>query len=53
MPEKKNAAIKNALDKARNQATRYAAGDALKNVPNVKRVAVIYKGLEIAACDVF
>ena len=49
----KNAAIRNALDEARNQATRYAAGDALKNVPNVKRVAVIYKGLEIAACDVF
>ena len=49
----KDATVAAALAEARNQATRYAAGDALKNVPNVKRVAIVYKGLKIGALDIF
>ncbi len=48
----KDAAVTQALAEAKVQATRYAAGDALKDISNVKRVAVVYKGLKIGALDV-
>ena len=47
-----DAAVATALEAARQQAIRYAKGEALCNVSNLKRVAIVYKGLKIGAVDV-
>ena len=46
------AAVTEALEAARCQADHYAEGEALCNVSNLKRVAIVYKGLKIGALDV-
>ena len=48
-----DAVVAQALEAARSQANRYAQGDSLRGIANVRRVAVVYKGLKIAAVDVF
>ncbi len=48
-----DAAVTEALEAAHSQASRYTQGDALCGIPNLKRVALVYKGLKIAAVDVF
>ena len=48
----KDAVVAEALEEAKGQAVRYAAGDALKGVSNVKRVAIVYKGLRIGALEI-
>ena len=48
----KDAVVAETLEEAKGQAVRYAAGDALKGVSAVKRVAVVYKGLKIEALNV-
>ena len=47
-----DAAVAAALEAARQQAVRYAEGEALRDVSNLKRVAIVYKGLKIGALDV-
>ena len=47
-----NEAVQKALTGAKNQAQRYAQGEALKGISNLKRLAVVYKGLRLAAFDV-
>ena len=47
-----DAAVASALEAARQQAIRYAEGEALRGVSNLKRVAIVYKGLKIGALDV-
>ncbi len=47
------AAIASALDSAKEQAVRYSAGEAVKAIPNLKRLAVVYVGLRLATYEVF
>ena len=47
-----NEAVRRALAGAKEQAKRYARGEALKGISNLKRLAVVYKGLRLAAFDV-
>ena len=47
-----NEAVQKALAEAKEQAQRYARGEALKGISNLKRLAVVYKGLRLAAFDV-
>ena len=47
-----NAAVASALEAARHQAVHYAEGEALRSVSNLKRVAIVYKGLKIGAVEV-
>ena len=42
-----------ALTEARQQAARYAEGATLQSTSNLKRVALVYKGIKIAAVEVF
>lgn len=44
-------AVQKALGGAKEQVKRYARGEAVKDIPNVKRLAVVYKGLRLAACE--
>ena len=46
-------AVSKALAGAKEQADRYARGEALKGLSNLKRLAVVYKGLRLAASEVF
>ncbi len=46
-------AVASALEAARHQAVRYAEGEALRGVSNLRRVAMVYKGLKIGAVEVF
>ena len=48
-----NEAVQKALAGAKEQAQRYARGEALKDISNLKRLAVVYKGLRLASCSVF
>ena len=47
-----DSAVAAALEAARRQADHYAEGEALRGVANLKRVAIVYKGLKIGAVDV-
>ena len=47
-----DAVVASALEAARQQAIRYAEGEAFRGVSNLKRVAIVYKGLKIGALDV-
>ena len=46
-------AVHKALAGAKEQATRYAQGETVKGIANLKRLALVYKGLRLAALDVF
>lgn len=46
-------AIASALKSAKEQAERYSAGEAVKAIPNLKRLAVVYVGLRLATFEVF
>jgi len=48
-----DAAVATALEAAHHQAAHYAEGEALRGVANLKRVAIVYKGLRIGAVEVF
>ena len=48
-----NEAVQKALVGAKEQAQRYARGEVLKGISNLKRLAVVYKGLRLAAIDIF
>ena len=54
LPQKKASteAIKNALQNAMFQASRYANGDNIRDIPNLKCVAAIFVGLELKAYDI-
>ena len=47
-----DSAVAAALEAARHQAVHYAEGEALRSVSNLKRVAIVYKGLKIGAVEV-
>ena len=47
------AAAANELKEAREQAERYSAGETVKDTPNLKRVALVYKGLRLAKAEIF
>ncbi|HBN74012.1 MAG TPA: hypothetical protein DD376_04730, partial [Sutterella sp.] len=47
-----NESVKKALLGAKEQADRYAQGEALKEISNLKRLAIVYKGLRLAAFEV-
>ena len=46
-------AIEKALTSAKEQAKRYSAGEAVKSIPNLKRLAVVYAGLRLVAFETF
>ena len=46
-------AVANELKEAKEQARRYSAGEAIKETPNLKRVALVYRGLRLATAEVF
>ncbi len=46
-------AIASALDSAKEQAKRYSAGEAVKAIPNLKRLAIVYVGIRLATFEVF
>ena len=46
-------AIASALESAKEQAERYSAGEAVKAISNLKRLAVVYVGLRLASYEVF
>ena len=48
-----NEAVQKALAGAKEQAQRYAQGEALKGISNLKRLAVVYTGLRLAGLVVF
>ncbi len=45
--------INAALDKAKDQAVRYANGKEIKDIPNLKSLALVYKGVKLARFEVF
>ena len=45
--------VKTALNEAKDQAERYANGEEIKEIPNLKRLAVVYTGLKLARFKVF
>ena len=47
------AAAANELKEAREQVERYSAGETVKDTPNLKRVALVYKGLRLAKAEIF
>ena len=47
-----DSAVVAALEAALHQADHYAEGEALRGVANLKRVAIVYKGLKIGAVEV-
>ncbi len=47
------AATGDALESAKEQALRYSAGETVKTIPNLKRLAVVYLGLHLATFEVF
>ena len=46
-------AVAKELKEAKKQAERYSAGEAVKETPNLKRVALVYRGLRLAKAEVF
>ena len=46
-------AVQKALAEAKTQAERYAQGEALKSISNLKRLALVYKGLRLSAFEIF
>ncbi len=46
-------AIDKALVNAKEQAERYSAGEAVKAIPNLKRLAIVYVGIRLATFEVF
>jgi len=48
-----DAAVTKAITEARQQAARYAEGASLRGTRNLKRVALVYKGIKIGAVEVF
>ena len=48
-----DASVQNALLAAKEQANRYATGESMKGISNLKRLAVVYRGLRFAALEVF
>ena len=42
-------AVQKALAEAKKQAQRYAQGEAVKAITNLKCLALVYKGLRLAA----
>ena len=46
-------AVQKALAEAKTQAKRYAQGEALKSISNLKRLALVYKGLRLSAFEIF
>lgn len=42
-------AVQKALAEAKKQAERYAQGEAVKDIPNLKCLALVCKGLRLAA----
>ena len=46
-------AIASALESAKEQAERYSAGEAVKAIPNLKRLAIVYVGIRLATFEVF
>ncbi len=46
-------AIDKALVNAKEQAGRYSAGEAVKAIPNLKRLAIVYVGIRLATFEVF
>ena len=51
--EASQTAIENALSSAKEQAKRYSAGEAVKAIPNLKRLAIVYVGIRLATFEVF
>ncbi len=49
----KDSEIQEALSEAKEQALRYSKGDEVKNAANLKRLAVVYVGIRLAAFEVF
>ena len=45
--------VKTALNEAKDQAERYANGEEIKEIPNLKRLAVVYTGLKLNRLEVF
>ena len=46
-------AVQKALAEAKTQAERYAQGEAVKRISNLKRLALVYKGLRLSAFEIF
>ena len=46
-------AVQKALAEAKKQAERYAQGEAVKRISNLKRLALVYKGLRLSAFEIF
>ncbi len=51
--EASKAAIETALTSAKEQAKRYSVGEAVKAIPNLKRLAIVYVGIRLGAFEVF
>ena len=48
-PDATDDAVQKALAEAKKQAARYAQGEAVKDIPNLKCLVLVYKGLRLAA----
>ena len=46
-------AVQKALAEAKKQAERYAQGEVVKRISNLKRLALVYKGLRLSAFEIF
>ena len=46
-------AVQKALAEAKKQAERYAQGEAVKRISNLKRLALVYKGLRLSTFEIF
>ena len=46
-------AVQKALAEAKTQTERYAQGEAVKSISNLKRLALVYKGLRLSAFEIF
>ena len=46
-------AVQKALAEAKTQAERYAQGEVVKRISNLKRLALVYKGLRLSAFEIF
>ena len=46
-------AVQKALAEAKKQAERYAQGEAVKRISNLKRLALVYKGVRLSTFEIF
>ena len=46
-------AVQKALAETKKQAERYAQGEAVKRISNLKRLALVYKGLRLSTFEIF